>query len=160
MNKDNMAVYLNDHLAGSVGALQLVEHVIKATSGTALETFFKDMFVEVKKDQTTLEELMSHLDIQQSGFRKTTAWLMEKAALIKLGPDLKKDGNFGIFQAIEGLALGIKGKKKLWQSLAQVVAPDSLPEKFDFPHLERRADEQYEKIEEKRMAAARRALGG
>ncbi|MGB8353998.1 MAG: hypothetical protein WCD79_08950 [Chthoniobacteraceae bacterium] len=160
MKNDNMSVYLNDHLAGSIAAIDLVDHLIKATAGTALEKFFKDMSAEIQTDQDTLEQLMSHLDIAQSGFRKTSAWLAEKMAMIKLGPDLTKEGNFGIYQAFEGLALGIAGKKKLWQALAQVIGPDSHAGKFDFFHLEKRADEQHENVEKKRMAMAAEALGG
>lgn len=154
-----MSVYLNDHLAGSVAAIELVDHLIKATAGTVLEKFFRDIFAEIQQDQDTLEQLMSDLEIAQSGFRKTSAWLAEKIALIKLGPTLAKDGNSGLFQALEGIALGIIGKKKLWQALAQVIESSFIRGKFDFSCLEKRADAQHEKVEEKRIAMAREALG-
>jgi len=101
---------------------------------------------------------MGGLGIPQSGVRKTSAWLMEKAALVKLGPDLKKDGGFGLFQSLEGLALGIKGKEKLWQALALLILPDFMPENFDFPLLEKRAVGQHAKVEEQRLLAASKAL--
>ena len=44
MGDKNLNIYLNDHLAGSVAALELVEYLAEISSGTALEGFFKNLF--------------------------------------------------------------------------------------------------------------------
>jgi len=43
MSKQDLTIYLNDHLAGSVGALELVDHLIETYRGKPLEQFFKDL---------------------------------------------------------------------------------------------------------------------
>ena len=44
---ENLSDYLNDHLAGSVGALELLDRVIEACQGKPLERFFRRLAPEV-----------------------------------------------------------------------------------------------------------------
>ena len=41
----NLGIYLNDHLAGSVAALELAEYLSKNYPDTALETFLAELHV-------------------------------------------------------------------------------------------------------------------
>jgi hypothetical protein len=43
MSKEELPIYLNDHLAGSVGALEFLDHLIETYKGNPLERFFKDL---------------------------------------------------------------------------------------------------------------------
>jgi hypothetical protein len=36
MSKEDLSIYLNDHLAGSVGALELLDHLIETYKGKPL----------------------------------------------------------------------------------------------------------------------------
>ena len=47
MADKNIATYLNDHLAGSVAALELLEHLEAAHAGTPLERFVAELRVDV-----------------------------------------------------------------------------------------------------------------
>jgi hypothetical protein len=40
-NKDQIETYLQDHYAGGIGALELIEHSIKAHAGTPLAAFLR-----------------------------------------------------------------------------------------------------------------------
>jgi hypothetical protein len=51
MSKEKLTIYLNDHLAGSVGALELVDHLIETYKGKPLEQFFKDLRNEINVPQ-------------------------------------------------------------------------------------------------------------
>jgi hypothetical protein len=57
MSKEELTIYLNDHLAGSVGALELVDHLIETYKGKPLEEFFRDLRNEIGADQDTLQDL-------------------------------------------------------------------------------------------------------
>ena len=46
MSKGELTIYLNDHLAGSVGALELVDHLIETYKGKPLEQFLRGMSLE------------------------------------------------------------------------------------------------------------------
>jgi hypothetical protein len=53
----HLTTYLNDHFAGSVGALELLDHLIKTYKGKPLEQFFKDLCNEIDADQGELRDL-------------------------------------------------------------------------------------------------------
>jgi len=43
--------YLNDHLAGSVAALELLDRLVAASEGKPLERFFRDLRADIQRDQ-------------------------------------------------------------------------------------------------------------
>lgn len=84
--------------------------------------------------------------------RKAGAWILEKIARLKF-PSVDKDENgFGVFEALEGLALGIHGKHALWRSLSASGVSIRFP--FDYAHLEKRAVEQFEQVQAKCLELA------
>jgi hypothetical protein len=70
--------YLNDHLAGSVGALELVAYWSKLYQGKPLGAFFNGLGAEIKADQETLRDLMRCLGVEESKVRQAGAWAAEK----------------------------------------------------------------------------------
>ena len=40
---EELSDYLNDHLAGSVGALELLDRLVETCQGKPLERFFQDL---------------------------------------------------------------------------------------------------------------------
>jgi len=67
-------------------------------------------------------------------------------------------GDFGTFEALEFLALGIQGKLSLWHALQVVAVLDSRLRGLDFNALIAKAEAQYTKVEERRLALASTAL--
>ena len=57
MSKQELTIYLNDHLAGSVGALELIDNLIDTYREKPLGQFFKDLRDEIDTDQSTLKNL-------------------------------------------------------------------------------------------------------
>ena len=51
--------YLNDHLAGSVGALELTAHWTQLHRGKPLGIFFSQIDAEIRADQNVLRNLCS-----------------------------------------------------------------------------------------------------
>ena len=154
---DNLATYLNDHLAGSVAAIELIDDLIKASKDDSLKTFFADLKREIEADQKILEGLIEGADEKQSATRKAAAWISEKAARMKFKAAGEDFGGLGLMQALEMLALGIRGKELLWRALEQSGA--LLPGKIDLAELKRRAGEQQQRVERRRLEAARAAFG-
>jgi hypothetical protein len=58
MSADALITYLNDHLAGSVAAVELVERATHAHEETELGRFFQGLGEEIKADQETLRDLL------------------------------------------------------------------------------------------------------
>lgn len=148
--------YLNDHLAGSVGALELLEHWAHLHDGTPLGAFFSEIEAEVRADQNTLRNVMNSLGIKESAVRKAGAWVAEKVGRARLTIAGAEPDSLGLVLTLEGLILGIVGKKLLWRALA---AANLLQlSGYDFEGLRRRAEQQIEQIEAQRVHAVREAF--
>jgi hypothetical protein len=157
MAKDDLSTYLNDHLAGSVAALELLDHLIKIYEGKPLEKFFKDLRDEVSADQEVLRKLVQRF-AKESVVRKAGAWIAEKFTRAKIKTPGEKVGEMGLLQAFEVLVLGITGKQLLWRALNAALGSSPLLRGADLNRLEERAIEQIERVEAKRLEAAREVL--
>src|SRR5213076_2102410 len=80
---DNLTSYINDHLAGSVAALELLDDLIKASEDEPLKIFLADLKREIEADQKVLEQLIARADESESVVRKAAAWVTEKVARSK-----------------------------------------------------------------------------
>jgi hypothetical protein len=150
--------YLNDHLAGSTSALELISHWAHLHEGKPLGTFFSNIEAEVRADQKILRDLMHFLGIEESNLRKAGAWAAEKAGRARLMIAGDESGSLGLVLTLEGLLMGITGKKLLWRALAAADLPNK--SRWDFEELERSAQQQIEQVEAERIKAARQAFGG
>jgi hypothetical protein len=148
--------YLNDHLAGSVAALELIAHCAQLNKGKALGLFFTKMGAQIAKDQDTLRDLMSRLSIEESKVRQAGAWAGEKLGRALLAIAGNEPDGLGLLLALEGLVMGIAGKGLLWRALAAANLPKL--EVFDFEALRRRAAEQIKRAQAEQVRCAQRVL--
>jgi hypothetical protein len=148
--------YLNDHLAGAVGALELIAHWAKLYQGKPLGAFFTDLQAEIKADQDRLRNLMRCLGVEESKVRQAGAWAAEKFGRARIVTAGDEPGSLGLVLVLEGLIMGITGKQLLWRSLDAANLPKT--EGFDFKELQRRAEEQIERTEVERIRAAQQAF--
>jgi hypothetical protein len=151
MRNDHLATYLNDHLAGSVGALEIFDRLIKEHEDQTIVSFFREMKEEIEDDQLQLRQMMGALGVGESSVRKAGAWVGEKLSRAKL---TLGDKGVGFVQALESLVLGIKGKELLWRALLAVQ--ESWPElkRFDLHRLLEHAVTQGVRMDEKRIEIA------
>jgi hypothetical protein len=150
--------YLNDHLAGSVSALELLEHWVRIHDGEQLANFFRDIKAEVRQDQEKLREVMHSLGIEESNVRQAGAWAAEKVGRVRLIIAGDEPRSVGLVLTLEGLIMGVTGKKLMWRALAAANLPQL--NGYDFEQLERRAEQQIERLEAERMRAVPEAFAG
>jgi hypothetical protein len=155
---EHLGIYLNDHLAGSVMAIELLEHLERAHAGTELEEFIARLRADIRADQEVLVALMRRLEIKSSNPRKAMAWLTEKFAELKLRWDDTAEGSLRLLESLEMVATGIDGKSALWRSLASASETNPWLRNVDYPTLVQRAAEQRTRIEIARLNAAQIAL--
>jgi hypothetical protein len=148
--------YLNDHLAGSVGAVELIDHCAHLYKGKRLGAFFAQMEGQIGADQDTLRDMMRRLGIEESKVRQAGAWAGEKLCRAVFTIAGNESGGLGLLLALEGLIMGVTGKRLLWRALAAANLPKL--EKFDFEKLQRRAEEQLKRAKAEQIRCARRAL--
>jgi hypothetical protein len=152
---EELTKYLNDHLAGSVGALELLDRLIEAYEGKPLANFFKKLRADIHQDQEQLKELIQKMDVEEGAIRKAGAWIAEKLSRAKIELNESSKDDPGLFLALEALVLGITGKRSLWRALR--AASQTVPQlaRLDYTGLEKRAIEQCERVEAKRLEIAR-----
>jgi hypothetical protein len=158
MSRDPLATYLKDHLAGSTAALELLNHLIGQERGTQRGGELAAVRTEIEQDRTVLRELLQGLGGQESPVRRAAAWVTEKIGQAKLHLDDPGGGELLRFEALEALALGIQGKAALWRALA--TASDHLTRLrgVDYASLERRALDQFARVDRLRLQSAAKAL--
>lgn len=158
MTTSVLTTYLNDHLAGSVAALELLD-LLYNTSPAGEREHYSRLREEIEEDQRVLQQTIHRLGGKESRVRKAAAWLTEKLGRAKLRFDDPGDGELRALEALETLGLGIQGKLALWRLLETVAA--SIPElaPLDLSGLQRRARDQFDRVDRLRLQAARAAFG-
>ena len=160
MNAKHLGTYVNDHLAGSVAALELLDHMISANAGTPRGQFFIELRQEIEQDQAALRDLLEQLDFKENPMRKAVAWFSEKFARAKLSMEDPTGDKLARLEKLEALTLGIEGKRALWRSLNVIADRAPALQAMDLTGLEQRAAEQRQRIEAFRLDVAREAFDG
>lgn len=156
MSKEHLSKYLNDHLAGAVAALEMIDHLAADTSSA--RSLLMELKADIEKDKKELVDLMDQLGVGQSLVRKAAAWVGEQVAETKLTMDDQSTGALRALERLEILSLGIEGKLGLWRALQAAGNRELKLTDVDYDRLMQRAREQRDKVESLRLEAARIAL--
>jgi len=154
-----LAIYLNDHLAGATGGVELARRVRVSnrghnTFGRPLDRICK----EIEEDRTTLEQVIDRLGFSQSRVKPAGAWVAEKLGRLKLNGRLHGYSPLSRVLELEGLLIGITGKMALWETLADLEGVERL--EIDFAQMSARAAEQRSAVDDlHRLAAAALTTG-
>jgi hypothetical protein len=152
-----LTTYLNDHLAGSVAALELLDQLVDLVGPEDRELLIR-LRTEIRQDQQLLKDLLQQLGDKESPLRKAAAWITEKLGELKLKFDDPGNGDLRLVEALEALGLGIQGKLSLWRALQAIAETDPLLRAVDLRRLERRALDQFDQVDRLRLHFARTAL--
>lgn len=152
-----LAIYLNDHLAGSVVGVELAKRARASNEGTELGEALAEICAEIEADQETLRRLMNRLQVAESKVKPAGAWVAEKLGRLKLNGQLHGYSPLSRVVELEGLSTGVTGKAMLWRAMGTTFGSDLAG--FDFEALTARAEAQRERLEVCRLEAAATAFG-
>jgi len=141
-----------------MSALELLEHWVRVHDGEQLVDFFRDIKAEVRQDQEKLREVMHSLGIEESNVRQAGAWAAEKVGRVRLMIAGDEPRSVGLMLTLEGLIMGVTGKKLMWRALAAANLPQL--NGYHFEEVQRRAEQQIERLEAERMRAVPEAFAG
>jgi hypothetical protein len=153
---EQLAVYLNDHLAGARFAIELLERLHDANSGQSLGLFANQLLIKIDEDRAVLQGIADRLGDGGSTLKQAAAWMTEKLSRLKLR--LESDSKLGVFETLETLSLGILGKRALWRLLSELSATNSFLKEINFQELISRAESQHGEVEAYWLSAGRAAL--
>jgi hypothetical protein len=157
MKNDALTTYLQDHLAGALHAIELLKAMREHFPGQPLGIFAGELLSEVETDRDVLANLTKRLGGTVGGMKEWAAWLTEKVSRLKLKHG-SADG-LGTFEALEFLVIGIHGKRALWRAMEAVAPNDPRLHDIDFAKLIARAENQHQRVEERRLACAQSVFG-
>lgn len=155
---ENLERYLNDHLAGSVAAVDTIELLADRSENEDDRKFYTNLLAKVEKDREVLGNLLKKAGQDRSGFLEAAGELTAKASRLKLRWEGLSTGSLGLLEAIEMLALGIEGKRRLWLLLGGIASSIPEWEGTDFKALEADAKAQGEAVEQRRILAGKAAF--
>lgn len=137
-----LQIYLNDHLAGATLGVELAKRTLKENPDGELGEFLRWLGGRLAEDRRALLARIERPSLAKAG----GAWLAEKLGRLKPNGHLTTYSPLSRLVELEGLKTGIEAKRSLWLSLgdAELVA---------------RSDEQLERLEPHRLAAARETFG-
>jgi hypothetical protein len=153
-----LAIYLNDHLAGSVAGVELARRARASNEGTETGAVLAEVCAEIEADRETLREAMRCLEVGEDRVKPVLGWVGEKLGRLKPNGQLRGYSPLSRVLELEGLMIGIAGKRMLWRSLGDSCKA-RLPD-LDLAALEARAEAQQRRIESLHLKAAKVAFGG
>ncbi|MGE5746741.1 MAG: hypothetical protein ACM33U_05735 [Solirubrobacterales bacterium] len=159
MDRKLLAVYMNDHLAGSVIGKNLARRIAQQNEGNDYGREVAEIAREIEDDQATLLEVMRRAGVRRTRIRLVFARLTELATRLKPNGRLFGYSPLSRVLELEGLTMGITGKLELWRSLQAVQTDPEIPD-ADYGRLAERAEGQRDRVEELHLRAAAEALGG
>jgi hypothetical protein len=153
---NNLATYLNDHLAGSTTGRELAKRTLSNNRGTQFEPTLEWLVEQIVEDRVMLLDVMRAVGAPEDHLKKIVAFALERAGRLKPNNSLFSYSPLSRLVEFEGLVLGVTGKLGCWRALQQLDDP-RLAE-FDLERLVQRGIEQRDRMEEHRREAARLAL--
>jgi hypothetical protein len=153
-----IAIYLNDHLAGSTGGLELARRALGANRGTAFEAPLERLATEIAEDREALVDVMTRLEVGRDPVKVWAGWLAEKGGRLKLNGRITGYSPLSRVLELEVLAVGVEGKRSMWRALERVMTGDARLSGVDLDALARRAERQRRLLERERVRAAELAF--
>jgi hypothetical protein len=152
--RDALVAYLRDHLSGSDAGLQVVQRLMTTQGGGRDGSLFWQLADEFKQERATVRALLERLGASPSSPKRAVSYVSGAVLSSVAGGT---SGDLSLLRSLEGLAVGIQGKRCLWRSLQALGERASL-EHVDYAELEARAVRQWEFVDERRRAAAAAAF--
>ncbi len=152
--QDPLAIYLNDHLAGATGGLELARRVAGAGQAPAPPAELRQFAQEVAEDRDALLRIMGTLGLPVRSYKVWAAWAGEKAGRLKPNGHLTTRSPLSNLEELELLRLGVEGKAAGWRTLRALADRDRRLEAGQLDELIARARRQAGFLEESRIRAA------
>lgn len=121
---DLLGVYLNDHLAGATGGVELARRMAGSRRGQPADGALRRLAAEIAEDRVALLEMMSALGVTVRSCQVGAAWLGEKAARPKLNGYLLARSPLSGLEELEMLRPGVAGKAAGWRTLRTAADTD------------------------------------
>ena len=149
-----LRIYLNDHSSGALAGYEVAKRCLSNNEGTRLGEYLEQFVSELEEDRGELLRVMDALGLTRDKLKEGMGWAAEKAGRLKLNGQITGYSPLSRLVELEGLVIGVTGKRSLWRSLKEVAETDPRIAVVDLDLLEKRAQAQLEELEKHRLEAA------
>ena len=153
----SLSAYLNDHLAGATGGVELFHRAARSHQGEAAEELGR-LRDEVVADRASLRSLMGRLEVRENLPMAAIGWVGEKVGRLKPNGYLVSRSPLADVIELEGLRAGVHAKLCLWQVLRAVARHDERVSVEELEVLLERAEDQQARLYALHLRAAQRNL--
>jgi hypothetical protein len=158
LGRDYLKIYLEDHYAGATAGLELARRTAGANSGNVYGDVLERIAREIEEDRDSLRAIMTALGVGPDRFKVAGAWAGEKAGRLKLNGHLTGYSPQSRVIEVEGLVVGVTGKRCLWAALRHIATQEARLDVEELDRLIERADSQLAALEEQRLKAVSEAV--
>ena len=137
---------------------ELAKRCLSNNQGTPLGEYLRTFIAELDEDRSELHRVIDAFGFPRDKMKDAMGWVAEKAGRLKLNGQLTGYSPLSRLWELEGLVLGVTGKRSLWRSLKHAVGDDPRLGTIDLDRLEKRAQAQLEALEKHRIEAAEKAF--
>ena len=153
-----LATYLNDHLGGATGGVELARRLARANEGSDYGPPLQVVARQIEEDVGSLRDIIARFGFEEDRIKQTVAYAAEKVGRLKLNGQLLGYSPLSRLVELESMTLGVTGKQALWVVLNENYGQDPRLAGVDLPQLIARAKEQRVTLERLRRRAATEAL--
>lgn len=141
MSDTRLRVFLNDHLSGLTGAVELARRTRDENDDQdALYDVLDALVEDFEDDRDLVEELLDEIDEPQDGFKQALAVLGERFGRLKPNDGGTDYSPLSRLVELEGLLFMLEGCRVLWSSLDIIAEDDDRLDGYDFDARRRRAE--------------------
>jgi hypothetical protein len=156
---DLIALYLEDHLALSLGGVRLARRALAENRGTPYGAMLERLIPDLEEERDTLKDLLAALGGSRSALKEAAVAVGEWAGRLKPNGRILRYSPLSRVWELEGLMVGTESRRGLFAALARVQRRDVRLRGFDLAALESRARRHREELDRWRLKAADEAFG-
>jgi hypothetical protein len=160
LRADLLSIYLNDHLAGATGGVELFKRSASSQHDPMVRDELGRLGRQVVEDRDSLVQIMRRLGVQPRTYMSAIGWVGEKAGRLKPNGRIVKRSPVSDLAEFDALVLGVEGKLALWQLLRELAADDARLEPAELDRLATRAVAQLATLRSLRLSTGRSVLVG
>jgi hypothetical protein len=159
-NRELLAIYCNDHLAASIGGIELVKRMLGEHRTTDYEGPLEQLLGELREERASLEAQIRAVGFRVRQYKLAALWLGEKLSRGKLNGRLLSRSPLSDLFEFEFLASAVRGKRSGFETLRQVAEVEPRFDKAELDRLIRQANRQFEWLSHTRRDVAVDVFGG
>jgi hypothetical protein len=157
---DLLTIYCNDHLAASMGGIELVRRMLAQHQGASYRAELEQLLRELQEERASLRSMMQSLGLRVRQYKQLALWIGEKLSRFKLNGRLVGRSPLSDLVEFEFLASAVRAKRSGFETLREVAEVDPRLDKDELDRLIRQANRQHEWLTTTRRQVAAAVFGG